>query len=89
MTRTGKYSCTMVEARASFAMKLAEIKRAISEGQRVCWQNSSYEVIADSAGSDYYIKCLPTGHCIRLVQSDGLTLNATETEFYVAKNKSS
>jgi hypothetical protein len=69
------------------AMKLAEIQRAIKEGFCVYWQNPSYEVIADATGTEYYIRCSATGHCIKLVQSDGVTLNGAETAFYVHESK--
>lgn len=67
-------------------MKLDEIKSAIAAGSRVYWQNSSYEVIFDAKGTDLYIKCAHTGHCIKLVQSDGVTLNGREADFYASNN---
>ena len=65
-------------------MHVAEIIRAVDEGLQVYWQSPSYEVIRGSMGSDYLIHSLATGHCIKLLQSDGKTLNGANDDFYIA-----
>ncbi len=65
-------------------MRAAEIIRAVEEGFQVHWQCPSYEVIRGAIGSDYFIRSLATGHCIKLLQSDGKTLNGAEADFYIA-----
>jgi hypothetical protein len=67
-------------------MNLSEIKRAISEGLRVYWQNPLYEVVLDPKTNAYYISCLATGHSIKLIQSDDLTLNGAESDFYASQD---
>jgi hypothetical protein len=62
-------------------MTLAEIKKAIENGEKVFWSNCEYEVIKDSIG-EYLIKH-SNGHCIGLTWRDGVTLNGKEDEFYV------
>ncbi len=62
-------------------MTLDQIKTAISEGKKVCWNNSAYEVIKDSIGQ-YLILCPDNGSCVGLTWKDGVTLNGKETEFY-------
>lgn len=64
-------------------MTLAEIKRAIEEGLRVCWMNQSYEVVRSEALGEYFISCPATGSSIRLTHADGRTLNGKEEEFFV------
>jgi hypothetical protein len=64
-------------------MLLSEIMNAVDNSKRVYWQCSSYEVIRGGSDSGYFIRSLSTGHCIRLVQSDGKTLNGDEADFYV------
>lgn len=70
-------------------MRLAEIKRAVSEGLCVFRQNPSDEVIVDAAGMEYCIRCSAAVYCIKLVQSDGVTLNGVEVNFYVNKGQGS
>jgi hypothetical protein len=65
-------------------MKTAEIVHAIDNGSKVYWQCPSYEVIRGAVDSEYYIKSLATGHCIKLLQSDGVTLNGSESDFHIA-----
>jgi len=64
-------------------MSPAEIARAVDEGLRVYWQSPSYEVVKGSLGSGYFIRSQVTGHCIRLLQSDGVTLNGKASDFYI------
>lgn len=64
-------------------MRPAEIIRAVDEGQKVCWQGPSYEVIRGSMDTGYFIRSVATGHCIKLLQADGKTLNGAESEFYI------
>ncbi len=64
-------------------MKSQEIVKALHDGANVYWQAESYPVISDAAGINFYIKSLATGHCIRLFQSDGQTLNGNEDDFFV------
>lgn len=61
----------------------SEITRAVDEGLRVHWQCPSYEVIRGSKQSGYFIRSVVTGHCIRLLRSDGVTLNGKAEDFYV------
>lgn len=65
------------------AMTPAEIARAVDEGMRVCWQSPSYEVIKGSLETGYYIRSRVTGHCIKLIQPDGVTLNGKSSDFYI------
>jgi hypothetical protein len=64
-------------------MNSQEILKALQDGKNVYWQAESYPVISDQAGINFYIKSLATGHCIKLLQSDGQTLNGTEDDFFV------
>ena len=64
-------------------MKPKEIVKGLQAGMNVYWQTESYPVISDPAGINFYIKSLATGHCIRLFQSDGQTLNGNEEDFFV------
>lgn len=62
-------------------MDLQEIKQAISEGKKVYWSNTSYEVI--KSNDDYLIKCNNNNHCIGLTWEDGTTLNGKESDFFI------
>lgn len=70
-------------------MRPAEIIRAVDEGLKVHWQCPSYEVIRGSMGSGYFIRSLATGHCIKLLQSDGKTLNGDAADFYIDSSSDS
>lgn len=65
-------------------MLAAEILRAVDEGLKVYWQDPSYEVVRGAGRSGYYIRSRATGHCIRLMQADGSTLNGCEDDFYIS-----
>ena len=63
-------------------MNLQQIKQAISEGKKVYWSSTLYEVIKDRIGQ-YLIRCKSNGYCIGLTWSDGITLNGKEKDFFV------
>lgn len=63
-------------------MTLEEIKHAIAHGQRVFWKHEGYEVKKNSFG-EYNIVFLPTGNCIGLTWTDGVTMNGEPEEFYL------
>ena len=57
-------------------MTLQEIKNALSEGKRVFWKSTSYEVIKDNIVHT-------GGHIIGLTWTDGVTLNGKEEDFFI------
>ena len=67
-------------------MNIKEIKKAVDEGQKVCWSNPAYDVIKDDIGQ-YLIKCNLNGHCIGLHGLKGTKyenqLNGKEEDFYM------
>lgn len=65
-------------------MTLQQIKDAISEGKKVFWSNTSYEVV--KSGKDYLI-AHTGGHCIGLTWADGTTMNGKEKDFFTTENK--
>jgi len=64
-------------------MTLEQIKQAIEDGKNVHWANSAYDVILDNLGQ-YLIRCNSNQHCIGLTHQDGVTMNGSERQFYVA-----
>ena len=63
-------------------MTLKQIKKAIKENKKVCWQSDIYEVIKDK-NNNYLIKCIINKHCIGLTHKDKKTLNGKEAEFFI------
>lgn len=63
-------------------MTLSQIKDAIKQGKRVCVGSEAYQVIRDSK-DQYLIKCEFNDYCVGLTWSDGITLNAKESEFFI------
>lgn len=61
-------------------MTLEEIKQAISNGKKVYWSNTTYQVVKDSK-DQYLIKHIG-GSCVGLTWQDGITLNAKEGDFF-------
>jgi hypothetical protein len=51
-----------------------EAKMLVDNGESV-YTDNGYSVIKNSANGDYLIKSGFSGHCIGLVQGDGVTLN--------------
>ena len=69
-------------------MNLSEIKAAVEAGKKVYSGNLHYEVIRDSKGQ-WFISCKANRHCIGLTWTDGITLNAKESSFFIGENNSS
>ena len=67
-------------------MTLKEIKDAVLAGKEVCWGSPSYRVVHDTLGQ-WFIRFVPSGHCIGLTHRDGVTLNGREEEFSTWKKK--
>ena len=67
-------------------MKLAEIKQAVLNGERVHWSNNAYDVIYTFDNS-WLIRCNLNDHCIGLTHLDGVTLNGDGDQFYNNKQK--
>jgi len=66
-------------------MNLQEIKKAIADGKKVYWSNTSYEVIKDKI-DQYFIECT-NGSAIGLTWQDGTTLNGEEKDFFIGENQ--
>jgi len=64
-------------------MTVEEIKKAVDEGKTVYWSSEIYPVIKDRIGQ-YLINCTISTMCIGLTWLDGVTLNGTEDEFFIA-----
>lgn len=64
-------------------MTLDEIKHAVEDGKHVYWANIAYEVVKDSTGQ-WLIECCLNGHCIGLTWEDGVTLNGSPEQFFIA-----
>ena len=67
-------------------MKLAEIKQAVLNGEKVHWSSNAYDVIYTFDNS-WLIRCNLNDHCIGLTHLDGVTLNGHENQFYTNKQK--
>ena len=65
-------------------MNLEEIKQAINNGFKVYWKQRNYVVIKDSIGQ-YLICCVSNNHCIGLTWQDGVTMNESESDFYIGE----
>lgn len=64
-------------------MTLQEIKQAILSGKTVHWCNERYTVKIGAA--DYfYIIDKYNGSCVGLTYRDGITLNGSQDQFYIA-----
>lgn len=63
-------------------MNVEEIKKAMEEGEEVCWVNKGYKVIKDEIGQ-YFIMCMHNEYCIGLTWRDGKTLNGREEQFFI------
>lgn len=63
-------------------MSLDQIKQAISNGYKVHWSNSAYDVIQDKIGQ-YLICCNHNKSCVGLTWQDGITLNGKESDFFL------
>ena len=57
-----------------FAMKLAEIRRAIDEDLRVHWQNQEHEAIQFAMAYRYFIRSKTIDYCIDLTWAMGCPL---------------
>jgi hypothetical protein len=68
-------------------MTLQEIKDAVEAGKTVCVGNTSYVVIKDSI-DQWLIHYLGNDYYIGLTHRDGVTLNAKEQDFFIAKGES-
>jgi len=72
------------ENKGHHRMTLQEIKAAIAAGHTVHWATKAYVVILDNIGR-YIIKCTDNGYCIGLTHKDGVTMNGSTTDFFIAK----
>ena len=63
-------------------MNLAEIKKAVDNGETVNWSNELYEVQKDKNG-EYYINCTANNSAIGLTWTDEVTMNGDEKDFYI------
>lgn len=63
-------------------MNLREIKDALDRGDRVFVGSRLYEVVRDSLGQ-HFIVCLANQYAIGLTHRDGVTLNESESSFFV------
>ena len=63
-------------------LTLYAIKLAVMRGQTVYWGNESYRVIRDRIGQ-WLIVC-DNGYCCGLTWQDGVTMNGSPDEFYIA-----
>jgi len=63
-------------------MTLNEIQTAVSEGRRVFWKSTAYEVIKDNLGQ-WLIMCHMNGSCTGLTWRDGVTMNETPADFFM------
>ena len=66
-------------------MTLQEIKTAVMAGQTVHWASTLYVVKYASAIDEFLIYCLSNDNCIGLTWQDGVTMNGSEDQFFVAK----
>ena len=68
-------------------MKLDQIKAAVESGKTVHVGNAAYIVVKDvmKTSTQWLIKCTLNNHCIGLTHADGITLNAKEEDFFIAK----
>ena len=72
--------------RKGMMMNLEEIKQAVRDGKTVCWSNDGYiiDLFTFASGEENWsIICQWNDHCIGLVQSDGITMNGEEKDFYI------
>ena len=72
-------------------MKLAEIKQAVLNGEKVHWSSNAYDVIYtfdnDFNIISWLIRCNVNDHCIGLTHLDGVTLNGNEDQFFTQTKK--
>ena len=66
-------------------MNLQEIKNAVENGKTVCCGNPAYSVKKDSLGQ-WFIYCAINEYCIGLTHADGVTLNDSESAFYILED---
>jgi hypothetical protein len=67
-------------------MKLAEIKKAVKDGNKVYWTSENYEIrtcFLHNMEENFYIYCVSNGSIIGLVHADGITMNGEESDFYI------
>jgi hypothetical protein len=64
-------------------MTLDEIKSAVEAGKTVHWVNEGYVVCKDLHGR-WHTVCLQNDHCIGLTWLDGVTMNGSPEQFYIA-----
>lgn len=64
-------------------MTLKEIKQAVLSGKTVHWCSERY-IVKSSSADYFYIVDKYNESCIGLTHRDGVTLNGSEDQFYVA-----
>ena len=63
-------------------MTLDEIKAAVNAGKCVCWANTGYQVVRDTA-DQWLIRCTDNDSCIGLTWRDGVTINGKPEDFFI------
>jgi hypothetical protein len=64
-------------------MSLNEIKTAVEAGQTVHWANVAYVVVKDRL-DQFLIVCKSNNSCVGLTWQDGVTVNGTPEQFFIA-----